>query len=226
MNDSRFDTPYFTPTEAAQHLHVPASTMQRWLTTKAYKATMVHRLAADTPRSASVPFVSMVEAFVLRELRDRGVKMREIRDSVTRLRRELGTEYALASARLATDGASILVDMAKKYSAPQWERAIDGQRAIDEIMKDYLEYVIFGGDADEYPSQLRLKAYEGADVIIDPRFGFGQPVFAASKVRIEDIMDVFWAGESIRTIADEYGISTEEVESAVRAFTRWQRPAA
>jgi len=75
-------------------------------------------------------------------------------------------------------------------------------------------------EGDEYPVRLRLRAYEGAEVIVDPRFSFGQPVFARSKVRVEDVIAVFRAGERIVDIAGEYGVEPEEVEAAVRVAAR------
>ncbi len=42
------------------------------------------------------------------------------------------------------------------------------------MIEDYLKFVRWGND--NYAMRLRLKTYQGADVIIDPRFAFGQPV--------------------------------------------------
>lgn len=217
--DTRFSVPLFTVEEAAHHLGLPRSTLRSWVTSMAGPDPLVHRLNPETPRGASVPFIAMAEAHVLRALRNLGLKPREIRESVGRLRRELRTEYALASRRIASDGVTVLVDMADSFEQPRWERARDGQRVIDEVIHDYLRFITWS-ETDEYPTRLKLRAYKGADVIIDPRFGFGQPVLEGPKIRIEDILDAFWAGESSWTIADEFGISAEEVEATVRAATR------
>jgi len=39
-----------------------------------------------------------------------------------------------------------------------------------EVIEGYLKFVRWG--KDDYPTRLKLKAYQGADVIIDPRFAF------------------------------------------------------
>lgn len=151
--------------------------------------------------------------------RELHLPLREIREAATRLRKEFGTEYALASRRLASDGVTVLVDIAKDSAAAQWERARDGQQVINEVITEYLRYVTWE-EGDDYPVRLRLTGYRSADVIIDPRFAFGQPVFATSKIRVTDVVDMFVAGESMETISHEYGISVEEVEEAIRADRR------
>jgi uncharacterized protein (DUF433 family) len=179
----------------------------------------VHRVDPDVRRGSSIPFIAVIEAHVLRGFRKLGLTPAEIKSAVARLRRELGTEFALASSRLATDGVSLLVDMSDTFERPRWERARDGQRVIDEIIGDYLQFVTWPR-GDEYPSRLKLPTYKGADVIIDPRFGFGQPVLERSKIKIEDILDAFRSGEGYRVIADEFGIEPEEVEAVIRARLR------
>ncbi len=147
--------------------------------------------------------------------RKAGLSMREIRESVARLRRELGDEYVLASRRLATDGVTILANVIGTPTVPEWERARDGQGAIREVVSEYLTYVTWADD--EYPQQLQLKTYGTVNVVIDPRFAFGQPVLARSKIRVEDVLDAFGAGETLKAIADEYGLESEEVEAVIRA---------
>jgi hypothetical protein len=39
-------------------------------------------------------------------------------------------------------------------------------------------------------------------------------------VRVEDVLDAFWAGEGYVTIAREFGVRADEVEAVVRSATR------
>jgi uncharacterized protein (DUF433 family) len=217
--DLRFNVPLFLIEEAAQHLGLPASTLRSWTRRQAGPAPLVHRLQPETPRSASLPFVGLVEAHMLRGFRELGLSAQGLRVSVTRLRNQFADEYALATRRLATDGVSLLVDMAASHDEPMWTRAIDGQAVIPEVIDRYLKFVTWS-KKDGYPARLRLKTYEGADVIIDPRFAFGQPVLERQKIRVQDILDAFWAGESPHTVAAELGVKTDEVEAVIRSATR------
>ena len=187
-------------------------------------APLVHRLEPESPRAASLPFVAVVEAHMLNGFGELGLSPAELRRSVTRIRRELGDEYALATRRVATDGVSLLIDMAESFENPSWERARDGQQVISEVVQRYIKFVRWDTD-HAHATRLKLKTYRGADVIIDPRFSFGQPVLEREKVRVEDILDAFWAGESYTAIAREYGVKPSEVEAVIRSATRRQRAA-
>ena len=44
--------------------------------------------------------------------------------------------------------------------------------------------------------------------------------FKREKIRVEDILDAFWAGESYTTIAGEFGVSPDAVEAVIRSATR------
>jgi uncharacterized protein (DUF433 family) len=218
-SDRRFSVALFTVDEGARHLGMPASTLRDWTRRMAGPAPLVHRVTPSSPRAASLPFIGMVEAQMLRGFRELGISPTELRAAVTQLRHDTKDEYALATKRVATDGVSVLVDMAESAEEPKWIRAVDRQAAIAGIIEQYLKFVTWRSP-DRYPFRLTLKAYEGADVIIDPRFAFGQPVLEREKIRVEDILDTFWAGESYLTIAGEFGVSTDAVEAVIRSATR------
>jgi uncharacterized protein (DUF433 family) len=213
MADTRFAVPLYTPTEVAQHLHIPTSTVGRWSSATAAGLPLMHRLAPESPRSASIPFIALTEAHILRSFRDAGVSMPKIKETVGALRREFDDPYALARKDLGTDGVEV-VRRVQDDSGPGYYVPRTGQQAFSEVLEDCLRYVTWD---DRYPVRLGLPAYAGADVVVDTRFGFGQPVFRESKVRVEDVVDLFFAGETIRTVAEQYGVSEDEVEVAVRA---------
>lgn len=218
--DLRFDVPLFMIDEAAQHLGLPASTLRSWTRRQAGPAPLVHRLQPETPRSASLPFVGLVEAHMLRGFRELGLSAQGLRVSVIRLRERFKDEYALATRRVATDGVDLLADMSESPGGePLWTKAVDGQATITAVIDRYLRFVIWDKEG-RYPARLRLKTYQGADVIVDPRFAFGQPVLEQQKIRVQDILDTFWAGENYGTIAEEFGVKTDEVEAVIRSATR------
>ncbi len=217
-NDRRFNAPLFTLEEGARHLGIPRSTLRDWTTRRAAGAPLVHRCVPATPRAASLAFIGAVEAHMLRGFRDLGLSLGELTSAVERLRRVTGDEYVLATKKVATDGVHLLADLSTDGD-PQWERARDGQLLIREVIDSYLKFVSWR-PGDRYAVRLTLKAYEGADVIIDPRFAFGQPVLQEAKVRVEDILDAFWAGEGSVAIAAEFGVRAGEVEAVIRAATR------
>jgi uncharacterized protein (DUF433 family) len=64
----------------------------------------------------------------------------------------------------------------------------------------------------------RGTAHEAAPrvIAVDPRYGFGRPIFADSGVRIDGITGRFRAGESVAELADDTGIPAAHIEEAIR----------
>jgi hypothetical protein len=55
-----------------------------------------------------------------------------------------------------------------------------------EIVDHYLKQIRF--EDDKLASSIRLSQYGEADVVLDPRRGYGQPVFDRSGVRVSDVL--------------------------------------
>lgn len=212
----RFNDPLLSIQEAARHLEMPDRTLQRWLRRDvAAGAPLVHGVEPAKRGWPSLPFVSIVEAYVLRSLRGY-LSMDKIRDAAEAVRVEFADEYGLATRRIATDGVDIFVEHADGDLA----RARDGQRPIREVIQGYLRYISWQ-PGEQYPYRLRLRQYPDiAPVIIDPRFGWGTPVTASTHIQIDAIVGMWRAGESLETVADEYGMSRDQVEAVCQVAAR------
>jgi len=151
--------------------------------------------------------------------------MQRIRPALEQLGREFGLAHALASRRLYTDGAEVCSTTSRPVQDPGLVKAAgelvvvrNGQRVFNEVVASYLRRLEF--DDQGYVRLIRLPAYEVAEVVVDPERGFGQPIFARGGARLEDVLDLFRAGEPLDVVADEYGVPREELEDAVRVATR------
>lgn len=212
----KFHDPLLTPKETARHLQIPRSTLYFWLAEKADGAPLVHGVAPERRGWPSVPFVAVVEAYVLRSLRDLGLRKHKIRDAAEAVRREFKTPYGLATKKIVTDGIDIFLD----YADGDIARVGDQQRPIREVLDGYLKYI--GWDAnDEFASRLKLRQYpDVAPVIIDPRFGWGAPVIESNHVPVDAVVDMWLAGDSLEEVAYEYDLTPEQAESICRAAQR------
>lgn len=211
----KYRDPLLTPGETARHLRIPRTTIYNWLNDQAAGAPLVHGITPEKRGWPSVPFVAVIEAYVLRTLRvDLGLKKSTVRGAAAAIREEFDTSYGLATKRIATDGIDIFVEHAGRELA----RAYDGQAPIREIIENDLTFIDW--DKDETPNRLRLRQYpDVAPVIIDPRFAWGAPVVEANRVPVDTVVDLWRAGESIQTVADEYGLSYEQAEAICRVAT-------
>ncbi|MER6128682.1 DUF433 domain-containing protein [Streptomyces sp. NPDC001795] len=57
-------------------------------------------------------------------------------------------------------------------------------------------------------------------MIIDPRFGRGAPVVDGPNIQVDAIVGMRKAGESLETVAAEYGLSRDQVEAVCQVATR------
>jgi uncharacterized protein (DUF433 family) len=205
-------TPLLTAREAARHLDMPESTLDAWIATRVRGGSMVHAVAPEKRGWPRMPFLAIIEAYVLRSLRDAGVPMDEIRRAADVVRREFHDDYALASQRIATDGVALFVELADRSLV----HAKDDQLGIREVLADYLRFITW--DDSGQPSRLQLRQYpEAARVVIDPRFGWGAPVLAQTKVPVDAIRDLWKSGgESIKVIAKEFDLTPDLVEDVLR----------
>jgi uncharacterized protein (DUF433 family) len=210
----RFKDPLLTPSETAQHLQIPERTVNNWLRQSAAGHPLVHSVRPERRGWPSVPFIAIVEAYVLRALREMGLSPEKIRDAAADVRDQFGTEYGLATRRIATDGVDVFVHY---LDTDEIARAGDRQMPIRRVIDDYLKYVVWD-DEDEFPKRITLRKYDPkiAHVVIDPRFAWGAPIVEPAKVPVDAVLGMWRAGETPDVVADEYGLTLAQVEAIVR----------
>jgi uncharacterized protein (DUF433 family) len=233
----RFATLLYGIGEAAAYLAVPPSTLATW----AYgyerrrigdsgagnfrAKPVVTAVRPDQRDDPAVPFIGLAEAYALAAFRNAGVPMQRIRPAIDALARELDLKHALASQRLYTDGAEVLFDYAEHAGdTPEGESARElvvvrnNQRVFNEVVDLYLRRIDFAQDG--YAQLIRLPQYKVAEVTVDPDHAFGRPRFAHGGASVDDAIDLFRAGEPVDAVAEEFGLSRDEVEDAIRVATR------
>jgi len=137
------------------------------------------------------------------------------------LAKEIGVEHALASKRLYTDGAEVLFDYANKHGEREVMELVvvrTQQRQFSEVVKGYLKRIHYGGDG--WADSVRLPTYANSEVIVDPRIAFGLPLVVHGGARVEDLVDRFQAGDSVKEIAVDFSVPPDQVEDVIRVATR------
>jgi uncharacterized protein (DUF433 family) len=183
---------------------------------------IVTTIAGQPRGAASIPFVGLAEGLVLAGIRKSGVPLQRIRPALDRLQEEFGLEHVLASHRIYADGAEVLYDFGQDSDDGEDVMRLvvvrNGQHVFTEVVQQYLKRIEFA--ADGYANVIHLPSYERAEVVVNPQRGFGQPTFARGGARVEDVLGMFWAGESLATASQEYGVPEDQLEDALRVASR------
>jgi len=230
----RFDVPLYTVTEAARIVDVPVSTLSTWAQgyvrrfpkrSAVFGDPIITYLQPDGPRRPSIPFVGLTEATVLAAIRSSGVPMQRIRPAVQALKAGLGVDHALASRRLYTDGAELLFDYAESHQDTADGQAAkhlvvirSGQRVFTDVILEYLRRIEYASDG--YAELIHVPAYEHAQVVVDPTRSFGAPIFERGGSRLDDVLQRFWAGESLDGLSNEFGVPPSQLEDVLRVTSR------
>ncbi len=226
--------PLYTVADAAQIVDVSRSTLDTWVrgyirTTKSGRTVtgepMIAHFERDRRGDPTIPFVGLTEALVLAAVRSSGVSLQKIRPALVVLQLEIGIEHALASQRLYSDGAELLYDYAEKNEGTEEGQETmklvvvrNGQGVISEVVRQQLERIEYAPDG--YARLIRVPAYRKAEVVVDPERSFGAPILEHGGARVEDVLQRFWAGESLLDLEEEFGVPVSQLEDVVRVASK------
>jgi len=211
MDDPRFSTGLLDVSDAGRFLGIPRSTLRRWAFGYAHGGPLLHVVDVAGRGEAQVTFIAMAEAHVLESLRLAGVRVAR-----NRLAGQFGREHALVAPNLATDGIDVLWDFSRSEEGQGLMEGRTGQMVMREIVEDYLRYLTWADDG--FPRMLELRRCQPSKVVVDPYRAFGQPIFEASRTRVRDVANMLSAGEDPQVVADEHGVSLDDVRTAARVL--------
>ena len=94
----------------------------------------------------------------------------------------------------------------------------NNQRVFSEVLELYLRRIDFAPDG--YAQLIHLPQYRVAELTVDPEHAFGRPRFTHGGASVDDVLDLFRSGEPVDVVVEEFGLSRDEVEDAIRVITR------
>ena len=204
---------------AARHLGMPPATLRSWVLGRTYRRgreLVVTEPLIRAPAGSGnlISFNNLVEAHALRAIRTKdGVRMAAVRDAIRYAEESLGIERLLLSDELRTSGQDIFLDRLREVIT----LSRSGQLAMKQMLSAYLKRVDRDDDARPFRLYPLRPAWSGdrKPIVIDPRVSFGRPTVAGSGVSTAALVDRVDAGEDLQTLADDYHLSTGQVEDAV-----------
>ncbi len=156
-------------------------------------------------------------------MRNLGISLPSVRKAYAALRRYLDTAHPFSHQDLRTDGHKLFIFLKRQsQSDSELIEIVSRQHAIPQILLPYLERVIYGRG-----SRLARQWNISDGVIVDPARALGKPIVAACAMSTSVLAASFDAnGRSAVRVADWYGVTPADVESAVRFEGRYFRTTA
>jgi uncharacterized protein (DUF433 family) len=209
--DPRARVPVCTPSQLAQLVDMPVSTVYSWMKETATRPPLIHSVEPRRRGWASIPLIGVAEAAALRPLRRGGMRMREISAAVSYLR-EKGGEFALANPSLLHDGTVALLREDGLVSELR-----TGQGVFAEFLDQLHQFRLApDGFVEAYLSEI-----EGTPVEIDPRFSSGRMRLTSSGIPIFAVHGMLQSGEPAEVVAHEFGIDLADVRAIEHADPDW-----
>ena len=221
---SVFDNPAYPVSEVARILNLPVATVKAWCFGQAY------HLASGSPKrfksviqpadsnARLLSFANLCELHVLSAIRRRHkISLSNVRDSISYLRTQLGTDRPLIDKQFKTNGVDLFVEHASHLLnvSKQGQEALRGDFAVAlariERDRSGMPIRLFPFSRSTTPDAKQPKS-----IVIDPRLSFGRPVLSDVAVPGEVIVGRFRAGDTLVEMAKDYGVDEEKIEEALR----------
>jgi uncharacterized protein (DUF433 family) len=218
VKNEGLELPMYGLSEAALYLRIPVSTLDYWAFGRGRTPGLI-TAASRRPRSLS--FMNLLECHMLAAMRKiYNLRIPKIRRALTRLSSMDDYKHPLIEKPLFTDQHDILVrEMDSILNISR--RNNFGQYEIPQIVGVFLERIEYDKDTYRfYPFVRERSVNEPKLIVINPKVGFGKPVIAGTGISTAVIASRFNARDSIPDLAQEYGLSTEQIEEAIRWETR------
>lgn len=214
------DFPIYGISEAAGYLHMPPATLRSWTVGRTYQtregpAYFDPLIDLPDPTGARLSFSNLVEAHVLRALRTRHeVSIRSVRQALSYAEDKLGLERLLLREEILAAAGDIFLERYGQLI----NLSKSGQLAVRKLLESHLERVDRGKEglpARLYPFLPTDFASSSRLIVIDPRVSYGRPTIVERGISTEAIVRRIDAGEAVPDLAEDYGLTQDQIETAV-----------
>jgi uncharacterized protein (DUF433 family) len=211
------ELPAYDVARASQIVRLSPSTLRLWAVGDG-EHDALFKPAERSPVRLS--FQNLIESFVLASMRRvHGVSMQKVRKALRYVGSQLGYPRPLVHASFRTDGVTLFIQQADRLL----DVGRDGQVALRNVLDASLRRIDWEGDVAVrlYPWVRSTEPQnQPKTIVVDPRRGFGKPVIAGTGIEARIVAGRYLAGDSITKLAEEYAVTLEKIEDAIRCETR------
>lgn len=214
--------PSYSVREAASYLRLPVATLRAWIGGQKNFESLI--LPAQT-KPLALSFINLVEVYVLASIRGKHrISMNKVRNGIGFISDRFSSEHPLAEKDFETDGISpFLMEAGIIYDVSKG----GGRMLLEKMIERYLRRIERGPDGlpeKLYPFSRTGEPDEPKPIMIDPRISFGRPVLSVGSIPMENIVERYKAGESVRELAKDHECARADIEEAIRC-SLWKEAA-
>ncbi|MDY7092203.1 MAG: DUF433 domain-containing protein [Acidobacteriota bacterium] len=206
------DMPRYQLPEVAAYVRMSQNTLGTWVRGRDQQPPIIHRPVSGDSR---LSYNNLIEIYVIHALRQElKVPLQTIRRGIEHVRKKYGLERPLLSDQLRAREGELIFKILGEYE----NVGRGGQLEIPEAVEQYLSRIDHenGLPVRLYPVTRTNDPAGPRRIVILPDVGFGRPVTREHLISSAVIYDRFSAGESIEDLADDYDLTKEDVEEAIR----------
>jgi len=210
--NNMMETPIYGLTEAAQYLRVPLATLRYWVHGGGPVPPLI-RLAGSEPSRLS--FMNLLGCYMLSSMRAMyDVRIPKVRKSLATLAKYVQHRHPLVEQAFQTDRRDLFIE----HLGNIVNLTRDQQILIPGVMELYLERIERDpkGLFKLYPFVMERTPNDPRLILINPAVGFGKPVIAGTGISTAVVASRFNAREPIGDLASEYGVTSRQIEEAIR----------
>jgi uncharacterized protein (DUF433 family) len=163
-------------------------------------------------RDQATNFYTLIEFYIFYCLRELGVAQKKIFEAHEAMAKQLKTIHPFASAKVLTDGKSILYALEDGTTIKADKSK---QIALKQIIEDFCKKIEF---SDNNLAEKFYPLGKNKHIVVDPHHQFGQPTVEETNVLAETIYNMHEAGETNEFLSRLYDISLKEVQAAIYLF--------
>jgi uncharacterized protein (DUF433 family) len=218
----RSEQPSYSASEAARILGLPAATITAWCFGQRYRSSAGDEkrfepvITPAAPADRLLSFANLCELHVLSGIRRlHRVSLPKVRTSLQYLQAHLGSERPLLDTQFQTNGIDLFVEHASKL--------LNVSRSGQQALRGDFERALARIERNDAGKPIRLFPFirpnqqDGSRVVaVDPTLSFGRPILLGAGVKTHVILSRFAAGDSIHEMAEDYRVTTEDIEEALR----------
>lgn len=204
----------YTAKEAAKMIGSNSATVSRWF---ADRSDRPHLLDSDFDKVGqlhALSFLDLIDALVVKTLKDRGFSAHYIRKFHAALVKRQGNKHAFATHSIVTTGFEVFVKEADTVQ----DKAVlidvlkNNQLVHEGILKTFLSDVVFD---ESKPNGFATAWHPMEGIVVRPDLNFGAPTVESTGIVAQILADAWKANDcDDEVVADWYSVKPESVRVA------------